>query len=1186
MIVLVTMLMVLVIAFFSLARLERRASHLYAGATTNAVLEETVLNLSIGQIRDATTFLPDDELWTSQPGMVRRYGPGGELRRVFKLYSAEAMVADDWKPGDDAPPDGWRDESGTWVDMNEPARLDPDGDGQVDSLVYPVVDPTAAFDGFALDPAPGATPDQPAPMPVRWLYVLRDGSLHPSAGSGRQVVVAAATPQNPVVSRVAFWTDDESCKLNVNTASEPTPWDTPRMISKEDLAYGTYQPFQKEFQRYPGHPYTTALSPVLAPGRASIDQRTKEDIYEILPRVAGGGSQGGTVRMDPKAAVRLDSDRLFATVDEFLFDPDRGRSSRLVTPTLVRTGQFFLTAQSRAPEVNLFGLPRISMWPVGPSERQRTIFDKLSVFCATIGDKSFSVQHGSPLDPGSDARLGRNPQLWNYLLDLTSRPVPGYGASLQSRWNEDHPQVCAAVLDYIRCTNLRDTTNPRFKFSGQNGQVAPLRLSVGRRPVQGFGRYHTISEVGLHFICAGDGGEEVYRGQRSPNGTLGRGEVLVEAALLMEPFAPAQGFFTLNQNLAYEVSGLDQLSIDGQRLFARDKVTYTPRRSFGASWHGRSWGGPQGVRTFIQDTGKNYPFLSPLGRQALKLSGKSGARPTMAFSGGEITIKIYLNGIQRKNLTQTIKVDFPSETFPVPRLVKTGTEKFRGCGSTTVNAWWSFASRYSFTTRCPHVPGPEYRSRSRQWPPTTGPAGFKQGGVFRAEDVVRTLSPWHGDNRHVAAQVEVGPELFKPNHFYDDQGHLLDHLFADTQGTQLLFGFANEPGVTYRDGYGTLVTLPDDEGTQLTDADYHFSRLPDVPVGSGEHNKWGDFDNGCAQITDGAYINKPDEGNVAGKAGYSYFAWNYSNPTEVIFSPNRLMPSPGMLGSLPTGVKRDQPWQTLLFRPQDGHPGAEDPPDHLLLDLFWMPVIEPYPISEPFSTSGKVNLNYQIAPFTWITRATAMHGVLKSEMPLALPNQHSRGYKLWDHETSDHPWLPTEKNLDAKSQRSWRTLERTAGLARRKIDPGETLRQFEERFEKGEVFRSASEICEVHLVRESESLANYTDGSFWKGHLLTGDNTRERPYANIYGRVTTKSNVFRSHFRVEKISIAGTDPARFTTDDITVRASRRGSALIERFVDPNDPDLDRVDFAARGEKKTVDDFYRFRILERREFKPE
>ncbi|NBV25571.1 MAG: hypothetical protein EBS05_27140, partial [Proteobacteria bacterium] len=128
-------------------------------------------------------------------------------------------------------------------------------------------------------------------------------------------------------------------------------------------------------------------------------------------------------------------------------------------------------------------------------------------------------------------------------------------------------------------------------------------------------------------------------------------------------------------------------------------------------------------------------------------------------------------------------------------------------------------------------------------------------------------------------------------------------------------------------------------------------------------------------------------------------------------------------GSLPTGVIRNQPWQTLLFRPQAGHPGEgtptsgppyTSPPDHLLMDLFWMPVIEPYAISEPFSTAGKVNLNYEMAPFSYIRRATALHAVFKSQEPLLIPTNALPGspfgaskiYKLWDHQALDCCSLP------------------------------------------------------------------------------------------------------------------------------------------------------------------------------------
>ena len=94
------------------------------------------------------------------------------------------------------------------------------------------------------------------------------------------------------------------------------------------------------------------------------------------------------------------------------------------------------------------------------------------------------------------------------------------------------------------------------------------------------------------------------------------------------------------------------------------------------------------------------------------------------------------------------------------------------------------------------------------------------------------------------------------------------------------------------------------------------------------------------------------------------------------------MASPVVFGSLSTGVGTPLfnasgnqlappvPWRTLLFRPQPTHFGATSPEDELLLDWFWMPVGEPlYAISTTFATAGKVNLNYQIAPGSPISRA-------------------------------------------------------------------------------------------------------------------------------------------------------------------------------------------------------------------------
>ena len=136
-----------------------------------------------------------------------------------------------------------------------------------------------------------------------------------------------------------------------------------------------------------------------------------------------------------------------------------------------------------------------------------------------------------------------------------------------------------------------------------------------------------------------------------------------------------------------------------------------------------------------------------------------------------------------------------------------------------------------------------------------------------------------------------------------------------------------------------------------------------------------------------------------------------------------------------------------------------------------MPVVEPYAISDPFSTAGKVNMNYQIMPFSSITRATAIEAVLRPEQILAVNAADGQNYKYY--------------GLGAKNPRYY-------------LDMDQTLLGFTNRFNSNDVFHSASEICSLWLVPEGQTYSGMQ--AFWSGSnsSLTGDNSREHPYADIY----------------------------------------------------------------------------------------
>jgi hypothetical protein len=100
---------------------------------------------------------------------------------------------------------------------------------------------------------------------------------------------------------------------------------------------------------------------------------------------------------------------------------------------------------------------------------------------------------------------------------------------------------------------------------------------------------------------------------------------------------------------------------------------------------------------------------------------------------------------------------------------------------------------------------------------------------------------------------------------------------------------------------------------------------------------------------------------------------------------------------------------------------------------------------------------------------------------------------------------------------------------------------------------------------------------------------RERPYSNIYSRVTTRSNTFRVHMRAQVIRKARS-VAVDTVDPVkdAIVSEYRGSTLIERYIDPTDVSAVIPDYAASSNplsQPSLETFYKFRTLESKRFSP-
>ena len=454
----------------------------YTRTTEARLLADSACQMAIGQIQNATGVstapTANPPLWYSQPGLIRDIDSTTGKYTAYKLYSATPMVvgpvaaASAFNPetlsGGDLPdvPQAWASDPANYVDLNQPALAN-------SQLLYPIVDPNVntasgptspatAVQGFwykngnSPSNADNVTPFQTGtsnvlPMPVRWLYVLQDGTIEPLDNTGK---AAQASTTNPIVGRIAFWTDDETCKININTACGdewnpqwnsgdnpanpivnnpdggspysnglPTgPNGVPVPGSFASLPYTTSpydyyclyaaSPVANEYQRFPGHPSTTYLSAV-------FPSLSRQQLAQLAPRIGewssttGGnnGSNGGTSKTInfnynfgngfttvPGTAINNLPLRLYDSIDELQYAPVAATTNPrydltqgsyslqpVLSPSQVQTARFFLSAHTSAPEMNVFGRPRVSIWPLSAKTSSWTPFDKVAGLCSTLG---------------------------------------------------------------------------------------------------------------------------------------------------------------------------------------------------------------------------------------------------------------------------------------------------------------------------------------------------------------------------------------------------------------------------------------------------------------------------------------------------------------------------------------------------------------------------------------------------------------------------------------------------------------------------------------------------------------------------------------------------------------------------------------------------------------------------------
>ncbi|HSJ01493.1 MAG TPA: Verru_Chthon cassette protein A [Verrucomicrobium sp.] len=1274
----------LVLAFLMMARGEQRSAAAFSDIVDARNLADLPVNLAIGQIRRATEQNGMTKTWASQPGMIRVFGTEpdalvsnarAKTLALYKLYSDDTMVVTPSGGANGMTVNNlqvvlksdvndlakWQDVPGMYVDINEPAAVMSAGSKLVQTT-FPIADPRAIYardnglpvEGFNFNDRgiPGGAAaaninDVSArlPMPVKWLYQLAGGQLLvPKSGDathGLSFEAAPGTPSqdlpsvdNPIVGRIAFWTDDESTKINVNTATEGTAWDSPRAFTQTNINFARRQPAQNEYSRYPGHPAQTSLSPVFqAFGEPYLVDFTMNDTrlaaaieryHRLSPRTPWGGSFGGT--QAPTAAILTEKDdRLYATLDELVFDRSRVLQNPVLTQRDIASGRFFLTAHSRAPELNLFNQPRIMLWPISANTAERSAKDKLLAFVGTGGGKAWYFSRtqnfkdlntpGSAQDPKGDldlqsttsnVGLKRNRELYeDHLVPLTGGVagapnvynIPGFGGNFASKYTVPRRnQILTEMVDFMRWSVNSYNTGllPNYYYLPQRtgkltGESSAVPLIPGN-DTKGFGRWPTITEAAIIFMATDAGAD----GKATK----------MQAFIALEPFSPTTGAPVWSANVRYKISGLDgfksgvtPLGFSSSAMMRcntangyLDDGHLTAFTGFASQFKKSNRNNKEtndnqvaSARVLTQaNEDDGYPFYSSI------IDAPSGAE--FEFSGGTITVEVLtgFGAASSAKTVQTLQLYFPKTFLKVPRVVNTNFK--------------SLASRFQVH------------------------AGEFVNSIIQAGDTTRSVEidvagPSKGDMRLLAAMSQVPPNWFKVDYDYDKPAFERVHFLRGGNQTingQYGPGDPDGPiGVSYRNNRASTLKTA---GSLVKGVTYARDCTPAVARGQdgvlNAYNRLGDFDNGSGKVEDGPYINKADESNLASNKdpldkNLNYFGrGGFSIETGETFSPNRQIASAVAFGSLPSGTFSDKgtdthkPWQTLLFCPnppsrvtssmqepnENDHEGFKGPRDHLWLDLFWMPVVEPYAISEGFSTAGKINMNYQMQPFTYVERSTGIYAALKATTlsaitPRSVGGLDANGYN----------------NLGGENYKEGSVHKYDLNY---QVNRLETLKGFARRFTQGDVFRSATEICDIFLVPQRKTGVSYNSDAkmppayenlvlWWNGNQNmtdafepTGDNSREAPYNQLYPRLTTKSNTYTVHYRVQTLKKArSTDAVRWIEGTDSVVSENRGSATLERYLDPNDKELATLPSVAQGGGQSWDRLYRFRILERKQFTP-
>ncbi len=301
---LLALVTILAVGMFSVMMPERVSANANVEAACARSFAEMAADQALSLIREATTTGTSNTFWASQPGRITVFNGDGSVNTTASrdLHSG--------KPAGGIDTDA--------VDLNQPSF----------GGKYPVASPEAV--------ASGAVPA----MKVKWINVLQD----PTQGAG---------VNNQIIGRYAFWVDDETAKLNINTADgtvqSGTSW------------YGA------------GNPSAVSLL-ALKSGSSEMSLATGTAIATYTGMRTNTGTSGRAFN-DPSEILQVTG-----------------------TGSYYTDNNFGITTYSRAPELNIFGEPKIYLVTTSTdSTPQNTMLGAYNTTAVLSGGTNSLPVPGGPL---------------------------------------------------------------------------------------------------------------------------------------------------------------------------------------------------------------------------------------------------------------------------------------------------------------------------------------------------------------------------------------------------------------------------------------------------------------------------------------------------------------------------------------------------------------------------------------------------------------------------------------------------------------------------------------------------------------------------------------------------------------------------------------------------------------------